>query len=98
MNRSPFLAPLRLSLALVYAFSGAVYAQVAFVEDAEYHASGALSLSNAAEAYRLGFTGKGVTIGIHDQPINFDSPEFSTKDKSITRQMNYPIIIGKNQT
>ena len=47
--------------------------------DAEYFGSDGLDLVNAADAYAKGFTGKGVTIGVLDQPINFLHPKFSAK-------------------
>ena len=50
--------------------------------DTEYFGSGGLDLINAAAAYEKGFTGKGVTIGVLDQPINFLHPKFSSKDFS----------------
>lgn len=37
----------------------------------EYYGSGGLDLINAAEAYSKGYTGKGITIGINDTPVNF---------------------------
>lgn len=50
--------------------------------DAEYFGSDGLDLVNAAEAYAKGFTGKGITIGVLDQPINFLHPKFSSKTAS----------------
>lgn len=47
--------------------------------DAEYFGSDGLDLVNAADAYAKDFTGKGVTIGVLDQPINFPHPKFSAK-------------------
>ena len=51
-------------------------------QDEEYYKSGGLNLINAAEAYALGYTGKGVTLGICDMPINFQHPELLQKAKS----------------
>ena len=51
-------------------------------QDTEYYASKGLDLINAAEAYAMGYTGKAVTLGICDEPANFLSPEFSTKQSS----------------
>ena len=48
-------------------------------QDAEYYKGHGLELINAADAYAMGYTGQGVTIGICDQPINFLNPEFNTK-------------------
>ena len=50
--------------------------------DAEYFGSDGLDLVNAADAYAKGFTGKGITIGVLDQPINFLHSKFSTKTAS----------------
>ena len=52
--------------------------------DAEYFGSDGLDLVNAANAYSKGFTGKGITIGVLDQPINFLHPKFSAKTASAT--------------
>ena len=41
-----------------------------------------LDLINAADAYAQGYTGKGVTVGIVDTPVNFNHPEFSGKQNS----------------
>ena len=48
----------------------------------EYYGSGGLDLINAAEAYCKGYTGKGVTIGINDQPVNLEHESFSSKTGS----------------
>ena len=48
--------------------------------DAEYFGSDGLDLVNAADAYAKGFTGKGVTIGVLDQPINFLHPKIFRKN------------------
>ena len=48
-------------------------------QDAEDYKSTGLDLINAAEAYALGYTGKGVTLGICDAPVNFLNPEFNGK-------------------
>lgn len=57
-------------------------ASVPFAEDAEYHASRALDLINAADAYRLGYTGRGIIVGEWDERINFKSKEFEGKSQS----------------
>ena len=62
-------------------------------QDAEYKASGGLELINAAAAYEQGYTGKGVTLGICDQPINFASPEFNQKQAS--SMVNTALYKGK---
>ena len=48
----------------------------------EYYGSGGLNLINAAEAYSKGYTGKGITIGINDQPVNLNHEAFSGKTGS----------------
>ena len=48
----------------------------------EYYGSGGLDLVNAAEAYAKGYTGKGITIGINDHPINFEHECFVDKTGS----------------
>ncbi len=47
----------------------------------EYYASN-LDLINAAEAYAKGYTGKGVTIGINDTPVNIEHESFADKTGS----------------
>ena len=51
-------------------------------QDEEYYKSTGLDLIDAAEAYAAGYTGKGVTLGVCDEPTNFLSPEFNTKKAS----------------
>ena len=47
-----------------------------------------LDLINAAEAYNAGYTGKGITVGIYDHPVNFGNLEFSNKtDSKILRSL-----------
>ena len=50
----------------------------------EYYNSNGLNLINAANAYELGYTGKGIILGICDQYVKFDHPEFVTKQNSGT--------------
>ena len=73
-----------LSIALVLSTGGAPQAQAqsADFQDAEYYCSGGLDLINAADAYAAGYTGKGVTLGICDLPINFSNPEYNGKTNS----------------
>jgi subtilisin family serine protease len=47
----------------------------------EYYASN-LDLINAAEAYAKGYTGKGITIGINDTPVNLEHESFADKTGS----------------
>jgi len=51
-------------------------------KDTEYYASGGLDIINAADAYALGYTGKGAYVGISDEPVNFSHQEFNTKANS----------------
>ena len=47
-----------------------------------------LDLINVAEAYNAGYTGKGITVGIYDHPVNFGNVEFSNKtDSKILRPL-----------
>ncbi|MFT4301095.1 MAG: S8 family serine peptidase [Desulfovibrio sp.] len=45
----------------------------------EYNNSTGLDFIRAAEAYALGYTGAGVTLGIIDTPVRFDHPELAGK-------------------
>ena len=84
---------LAIALALTAGGMPAAEAQTAAdFQDDEYYASGGLDIINAAEAYALGYTGKGITLGICDQPINFLSPEFNTKLSS--RMVNFSTYKG----
>ena len=67
-------------------------------ETPEYYASTGLDIINAAEAYDQGITGKGVTIGISDIPINFASPEFSNKKNSYMAENKFPPYTDKDGT
>ncbi|MHC8401125.1 autotransporter domain-containing protein [Pseudomonas sp. MDT1-17] len=51
---------------------------------AEFTADWGLGAVNAQEAYAAGYTGKGVKLGIFDQPVYAAHPEFSGPDKVIT--------------
>ena len=62
-------------------------------QDAEYYASNGLDIINAADAYALGYTGKGITLGICDQPTNFLSPEFNQKKNSA--MINVSNMLGR---
>ena len=73
---------LAIALALTAGAPAAQAQTAADFQDAEYYASGGLDIINAADAYALGYTGKGITLGICDQPTNFLSPEFSLKKSS----------------
>ncbi|MHC8377210.1 autotransporter domain-containing protein [Pseudomonas sp. MDT1-16] len=51
---------------------------------AEFNADWGLGAVNAQEAYAAGYTGKGVKLGIFDQPVYAAHPEFSGPNKVIT--------------
>lgn len=49
---------------------------------AQSNKNGALDIINAAGAYAQSYTGKGVTVGVTDDIVNFAHPEFSGKTGS----------------
>ncbi|WLG53439.1 autotransporter serine protease [Pseudomonas sp. FP1742] len=51
---------------------------------AEFSADWGLGAINAQDAYAAGYTGKGVKLGIFDQPVYALHPEFSGADKVVT--------------
>ncbi|MDR6959366.1 subtilase-type serine protease [Pseudomonas brassicacearum] len=51
---------------------------------AEFNAEWGLGAINAQQAYAAGYTGKGVKLGIFDQPVYAAHPEFSGSDKVVT--------------
>ena len=63
-------------------FSHARAANPSGFETPEYFKSTGLDIINASAAYAKGYTGKGVTIGVSDDAVNFTSPEFSTKQNT----------------
>ncbi|MBQ9376522.1 MAG: hypothetical protein IJU05_01790, partial [Schwartzia sp.] len=61
----------------------------------EYLASGGLDIVNAAQAYDLGFTGKGIRLGVCDSPVNFKHPDFSGKsDSSMLNEAKFSDVLG----
>jgi subtilase-type serine protease len=50
----------------------------------EFNADWGLGAVNAQEAYAAGYTGKGVKLGIFDQPVYAAHPEFSGPNKVVT--------------
>ena len=76
---------LMLAIALALTAGGMPVTQAqtaADFQDAEYYASKGLDIINAADAYALGYTGKGITLGVSDEPVNFANPEFNLKKDS----------------
>jgi subtilase-type serine protease len=63
----------------LFAVTGAANSQVAssIFHTPEYFANWGLQYTNAAEAWALGFTGKGVKLGIADDQAQFSHPEFA---------------------
>ncbi|TWC22956.1 MULTISPECIES: autotransporter serine protease [unclassified Pseudomonas] len=51
---------------------------------AEFNAEWGLGAINAQQAYAAGYTGKGVKLGIFDQPVYAAHPEFSGTNKVVT--------------
>ncbi len=51
---------------------------------AEFNADWGVGAINAQDAYAAGYSGKGVKLGIFDQPVYAKHPEFSGTDKVIT--------------
>ena len=79
-------------------FSHARAAAPSDFETEEYFKSNGLAIINASTAYSKGYTGQGVTIGISDNPVNFASPEFDTKQHSYQADSFYPPYIDENET
>ena len=79
-------------------FSHARAADPSDFETEEYFKSNGLDIINASTAYSKGYTGKGVTVGISDNPVNFASPEFDTKQHSYQADSFYPPYIDENET
>lgn len=52
-------------------------------ETNEYRASGALDIINASQAYALGYTGLGQTVGVLDSPVRVTHPELAGKADTI---------------
>lgn len=77
-------------------FSHARAADPSDFETEEYFKSTGLDIINASTAYSKGYTGKGITVGISDIPVNFTSPEFSTKQNSYVADGYYPPYIDEN--
>lgn len=73
-----------------------VYAAEADWQTVEYFSSRGLDIVNAAAAYDRGFTGKGVRLGVCDQPTNFRHPDFSGKSgSSMLNEAKYSEVLGR---
>lgn len=68
-----------IAVAAVFAYTAPAVALPTDFETNEYFLSGALDIINASEAYDLGYTGKGQTIGIIDTPVVVTHPELAGK-------------------
>ena len=81
-----------LGLFLLAAFSGTAYcANPEDFETPEYLANQGLRLIYASEAYALGYTGRGITLGIADNFAQITHVEFASKanSRTITVPRNY---------
>ena len=77
------LATLVLLTLLTTSMSFTASAQTAAdFQTAEYYSGGGLDLIRVADAYALGYSGKGVTLGLTDSPVNFATPELAKKTGS----------------
>lgn len=56
-----------------------------------------LDLINAAEAYKAGYTGKGITVGIYDFPLKPEHPEFIKKTDSKRLKNKLPNVYENNK-
>ena len=77
-------------------FSHARAADPSEFETEEYFKSTGLDIINASTAYSKGYTGKGITVGCSDDPVNFTSPEFNTKRNSYVADDFYPPYLDNN--
>ena len=77
--RTLFLVVLVLALSL----QPALAAPKESFETEEYKASWALDIINASQAYALGYTGLGETIGVLDSPVRVTYPELAGKADTI---------------
>lgn len=70
-------------LVLALSLQPALAAPKESFETEEYKASWALDIINASEAYALGYTGLGETIGVLDSPVRVTHPELAGKADTI---------------
>jgi subtilase-type serine protease len=92
-----YLATLGVAQAAPYAEAGQA-GDAASWRSPEFTAQWGLGAINADQAYAGGYTGKGVKLGIFDQPVYAPHPEFASPDKVInlvtsgTREYTDPYI------
>lgn len=77
-----YLATLGVAQAAPYVEAGQA-GNVASWRSPEFTAQWGLGAINADQAYAAGYTGKGVKLGIFDQPVYATHPEFASPDKVI---------------
>ncbi len=81
------------------AASAAQAQSAASFQTPEYYASGALAQIDAATAYALGFTGRGVAIGVVDSGLDARNPEFTAAGKFLGGKnftTGQQILLGQN--
>lgn len=73
-----------LALSLMLGYSSTIYAASAsdYSSTQEYQNSTGLAMIRAADAYALGATGKGITLGITDEFVRLSHQEFNDKSGS----------------
>ncbi|MBO5651710.1 MAG: hypothetical protein J5908_09545, partial [Selenomonas sp.] len=71
---------LAIAIALSLCCGCASAAEANNFKTSEYFASYGLDILDAASAYAKGYSGKGITLGVCDQPTNFLHPEFTSKN------------------
>lgn len=84
MNSMKKYATMMTLLSLLYSTPYGMAADADSFRTEEYKGMGdnVLDLVHAADAYAQGYTGKGVTVGVADSPVNFVHPEFGGKQHS----------------
>ena len=70
-------------LVLALSLQPALAAPKESFETEEYWASEALDIINASQAYALGYTGLGQTVGVLDSPVRVTHPELAGKADTI---------------
>ncbi|KPW62096.1 putative Autotransporter [Pseudomonas syringae pv. broussonetiae] len=77
-----YLATLGVAHAAPYVEAGQA-GNAASWRSAEFNADWGLGAINADQAYAAGYSGKGIKLGIFDQPVYAPHPEFSSANKVI---------------